>query len=186
MATLNVHEAMGSKVDREAVATLVLPQLWSMSMGPRASHLSHHALIPAHQISAQRRSVYQVHVVSLSPLTSVPIMLILPSVIKTLGSRVEQEHAQHLRDVRRIEQQTSTYDQTMQTGSTFGANGNGSGEVDFESLVKGTASPAMGQSSTMGTGSLDPWDEGWADSGDLDASLVSLRLSIPGYPYIDE
>ncbi|CCA68430.1 related to bovine rhodopsin kinase and to YGR052w [Serendipita indica DSM 11827] len=34
MATLNVHEAMGFKVDREAVATLVLPHLWTMSMGP--------------------------------------------------------------------------------------------------------------------------------------------------------
>ena len=35
MATLAVQEAMGMKVDREAVATLVLPQLWAMSMGPR-------------------------------------------------------------------------------------------------------------------------------------------------------
>lgn len=35
MATLGVQEAMGLKVDREAVATLVLPQLWAMSMGPR-------------------------------------------------------------------------------------------------------------------------------------------------------
>lgn len=26
---------MGAKVDREAVATLVLPQLWAFSMGPR-------------------------------------------------------------------------------------------------------------------------------------------------------
>ncbi|KAF9001944.1 kinase-like domain-containing protein [Cyathus striatus] len=34
MATLSVHEAMGFKVDREAVAMLVLPQLWAMSMGP--------------------------------------------------------------------------------------------------------------------------------------------------------
>ncbi|KAF8432465.1 kinase-like domain-containing protein [Boletus edulis BED1] len=34
MATLAVQEAMGFKVDREAVASLVLPQLWSMSMGP--------------------------------------------------------------------------------------------------------------------------------------------------------
>ncbi|KAL9714959.1 Protein kinase domain-containing protein ppk32 [Leucoagaricus gongylophorus] len=33
MATLSVQEAMGFKVDREAVATLVLPQLWTMSMG---------------------------------------------------------------------------------------------------------------------------------------------------------
>jgi len=35
MATLAVHAAMGAKVDREAIATLVLPQLWAMSMGPR-------------------------------------------------------------------------------------------------------------------------------------------------------
>lgn len=32
-----VHEAMGAKVDREAVANLVLPQLWSFSMGPLLS-----------------------------------------------------------------------------------------------------------------------------------------------------
>lgn len=38
MATLAVHEAMGAKVDREAVAGLVLPQLWAMSMGPRESY----------------------------------------------------------------------------------------------------------------------------------------------------
>ncbi|KAJ6500441.1 kinase-like domain-containing protein [Mycena sanguinolenta] len=37
MATLVVQEAMGLKVDREAVATLVLPQLWAMSMGPLLS-----------------------------------------------------------------------------------------------------------------------------------------------------
>ncbi|KAF8228958.1 kinase-like protein [Tricholoma matsutake] len=34
VTTLSVQEAMGFKVDREAVATLVLPQLWAMSMGP--------------------------------------------------------------------------------------------------------------------------------------------------------
>ena len=34
ITTLSVQEAMGFKVDREAVATLVLPQLWAMSMGP--------------------------------------------------------------------------------------------------------------------------------------------------------
>ena len=39
MATLSVQEAMGFKVDREAVANLVLPQLWAMSMGPRKSPL---------------------------------------------------------------------------------------------------------------------------------------------------
>lgn len=37
LATLEVQEAMGMKVDREAVATLVLPQLWTLSMGPMLS-----------------------------------------------------------------------------------------------------------------------------------------------------
>jgi hypothetical protein len=36
MGTLAVQEAMGMKVDREAVATLVLPQLWAMCIGPSA------------------------------------------------------------------------------------------------------------------------------------------------------
>ena len=38
MATLLVQEAMGFKVDREAVAMAVLPQLWQMAMGPRTLH----------------------------------------------------------------------------------------------------------------------------------------------------
>lgn len=45
LATLNVHEAMGQKVDREAVATLVLPQLWTMTMGP-CQFSSHIVRIP--------------------------------------------------------------------------------------------------------------------------------------------
>ncbi|GAA5986364.1 hypothetical protein JCM11641_005356 [Rhodosporidiobolus odoratus] len=34
IATLAVHEEMGKKCEVEAVATLILPQLWSMSVGP--------------------------------------------------------------------------------------------------------------------------------------------------------
>ncbi|KAK4048951.1 Protein kinase domain-containing protein ppk32 [Microbotryomycetes sp. JL201] len=34
VATLAVHEAMGNKVEISAIATLILPQLWAMSMGP--------------------------------------------------------------------------------------------------------------------------------------------------------
>lgn len=63
MATLNVHEAMGSKVDREAVATLVLPQLWAMSMGPRESRfpcMGNNKLT----FSTERRPVHQIYGVS--------------------------------------------------------------------------------------------------------------------------
>ncbi|GAA6030581.1 hypothetical protein JCM8097_006219 [Rhodosporidiobolus ruineniae] len=34
IATLAVHEEMGKKCEVEAIATLILPQLWSMSIGP--------------------------------------------------------------------------------------------------------------------------------------------------------
>ncbi|GAC96470.1 likely protein kinase [Pseudozyma hubeiensis SY62] len=34
IATLAVHESMATKVDRETLATAIIPQLWVMSMGP--------------------------------------------------------------------------------------------------------------------------------------------------------
>jgi SCY1-like protein 2 len=76
---------------------------------------------------------------------------------------VEEEHAKHLRDVRRIEQQTNTYQNTETNSFGMIGNGNGNGEMDFESLVKGGSgtSPVPPSSGNMG---LDPWDEGWTDS----------------------
>jgi SCY1-like protein 2 len=52
MATLAVQEAMGLKVDREAVATLVLPQLWAMSIGP-CRHLTPFPIYAHLNISGQ-------------------------------------------------------------------------------------------------------------------------------------
>ena len=64
MATLGVHEAMGAKVDREAIATLVLPQLWAMSMGPcRFSPILIDLSDPRYY-SAERRSIQSLHDVS--------------------------------------------------------------------------------------------------------------------------
>jgi len=91
-------------------------------------------------------------------------------VIKTLGSRVEEEHAQHLRDVRRIEQQTNTYNQTLENGSAFNTNGTNGGEMNFEDLVKGTSSPKPQAINSMGG---MPWDEGWADSNTGVDTMVS-------------
>lgn len=59
MATLALHEAMGAKVDREAIATLVLPQLWAMSMGPReyqriSQHRSHDSLLTYSVLNADQ------------------------------------------------------------------------------------------------------------------------------------
>jgi hypothetical protein len=49
-------------------------------------------------------------------------------------------------------------------GMELGMNGGGSGEIDFEALVKGASrTPVPASNSASG---LDPWDEGWADGGD--------------------
>ncbi|ORY66808.1 hypothetical protein BCR35DRAFT_308461 [Leucosporidium creatinivorum] len=97
IATLAVHEAMGSKVEIEAIATLILPQLWAMSMGP---------LLNAGQFAK------------------------FMSVIKRLGTRVEEEHSRQLGELRRLEESSA--------GAGVNGGAGGGGEVmDFESLVRG-------------------------------------------------
>ena len=63
MATLLVQEAMGFKVDREAVAMAVLPQLWQMAMGPCVSPflLVIEPRLMGYLNSVERRSILQVH-----------------------------------------------------------------------------------------------------------------------------
>lgn len=151
MATLNVHEAMGMKVDREAVAGLVLPQLWMMSMGPCKSPTRRVAKRSS-PCSTQRGSIQQVYEVSSScPGRSV---LTLFSVIKSLGARVEREHIEHLRAVRQAEAQTASLGM-QNTGWELGHE---AAEVDFETLVgrSSTSTPRVenGAASSM----MDDWD----------------------------
>jgi len=139
MATLAVHEAMGAKVGLEAIATLVLPQLWSMSMGP---------LLNADQFGR------------------------FMTVIKSLGARVETEHSKHLREVRKMEEQTNSFaNGSSENPFDFNAVGS-SQEVDFETLVKGggaVSSPAAASAAAA----ADPWGDGWDDPAPADNSLVS-------------
>ena len=87
---------------------------------------------------------------------------------------MEQEHTQHLRDVRRIEQQTASFANSLAAGSSFELNGNGGGEVDFESLVKGRNGPPNPFAQSSAPSSTDPWDvDGWA-LGTEDANIVSV------------
>lgn len=138
MATLSVHEAMGQKVSLEAIATLVLPQLWAMSMGP---------LLNADQFARFMR------------------------VIQSLGARVEKEHSQHLREVRKMEEQTTSF-------ATNGVPGDftaPSGEVDFETLVKG-GSGGVG-ATTSAPATIDPWSmDGW-DDDNLVSSPAHFELT---------
>lgn len=119
MSTLAVHEAMGMKVDREAVATLVLPQLWAMSMGPCES-------------MCMVTRVGSTCLLSGLTVLSVSQFKRFMEVIKRLGDRVQKEHDQYLRDSQRIEDRSATAVNGITTP-------NMGGTVDFESLVAGNA-----------------------------------------------
>lgn len=116
MATLSVQEAMGLKVDREAVATLVLPQLWAMSIGPCKFYFCFMSIFL--NISSAVLNVDQFQR--------------FMAVIKKLGDRVEKEHDQFLRDSQRLEDRSAT---AAMNGSMGGLTTRGG--MDFETLVGG-------------------------------------------------
>lgn len=101
----------------------------------------------------------------------------LRSVIKSLGNRVEREHLEHLRAIRRADEQTSTFARASATASGF--NMNGGGEVDFEALVgsKGTTGgsngAANGSRGVQGLSLDDPWDrtDDWLASAPATSSI---------------
>ena len=61
------------------------------------------------------------------------------TVVKKLGARVEEEHFRHLSEIRRLEETSNraTPSQPSGVGPT--------GEVDFESLVRGSAANGQAQ-----------------------------------------
>jgi SCY1-like protein 2 len=76
------------------------------------------------------------------------------SVIKSLGARVEREHIEHLRAVRKAEAQTASLGM-QNTGWELGHE---STEVDFETLVgRSSASTPRGVENGASTSMLDDW-----------------------------
>ncbi|XAO23468.1 hypothetical protein I312_102246 [Cryptococcus bacillisporus CA1280] len=168
MATLAVHEAMGTKVDREATATLVLPQLWSMSMGP---------LLNAEQFGK--------------------FMAVIKTLGARVEAE-HTKHLRDVHLIEAQTASLAAANAAALNACSFGgvgqSNGDGGGDVDFEALVRGNGS-GMGSSGsvvpTVGvTGVTDPWDdEGWLNDtpstaiannndGSLASAFPSLSLGI--------
>ncbi|KIR43293.1 SCY1 protein kinase [Cryptococcus deuterogattii 99/473] len=164
MATLAVHEAMGAKVDREATATLVLPQLWSMSMGP---------LLNAEQFRK--------------------FMAVIKTLGARVEAE-HTKHLRDVHLIEAQTASLAAANAAALNAGSFGrvaqSNGDGGGDVDFEALVRGNGS-GMGSSGsvvpTVGvTGVTDPWDdEGWlnntpstAIANNNDSGLTSVFPSL--------
>lgn len=156
MATLSVHEAMGQKVSLEAIATLVLPQLWVMAMGP--CKLTSEAPQLTLVLNTDQFARFM-------------------SVIQSLGARVEREHSQHLREVRKMEEQTASM-HVSNGDNPFDFSGQ-TQEVDFETLVKGgTPSGSTPAAATT----ADPWDmDSWGND-DLVSQRALRKLILELYP----
>ena len=137
MATLLVQEAMGFKVDREAVAMAVLPQLWQMAMGPRTLH-------PFLTIKPKLMG-------GTSTVLNIEQFQKFMAVIKKLGDRVEREHGQFLRDSQRLE------DRSAIPASGAAPNPVG-GDVNFENLV-GRGDGVTVKQDTAINGTSKGWDE---------------------------
>ncbi|KAE8540149.1 hypothetical protein D1P53_004087 [Cryptococcus gattii VGV] len=168
MATLAVHEAMGAKVDREATATLVLPQLWSMSMGP---------LLNAEQFGK--------------------FMAVIKTLGARVEAE-HTKHLRDVHLIEAQTASLAAANAAALNAGSFGgvgqSNGDGGGDVDFEALVRRNGS-GMGSSGSVVpivgvTGVTDPWDdEGWLNDtpstaiannndGGLASAFPSLSLGI--------
>lgn len=126
MAALDVFRAIGNLVDSDFLAMDVLPILWQFSLGP---------LLNLAQFQAYM------------------------TLIKTLSSRVENEHTRKLQELGASNTTTATSrNDFMSFGSVGGTNGldsaNGSGETDFEALVRGEGGGASNGTDMLGG---DPW-----------------------------
>jgi SCY1-like protein 2 len=174
MGTLAVQEAMGFKVDREAVATLVLPQLWALSMGPCA--LPSTAISPpflALFITYSRRSI---------PVLNLQQFDRFMDVIRKLGERVAKEHNQFLRDNQRIGDKSGLHaadgsDGLNGAGMGLGGSSNGNGgAINFESLV-GQAGAGMSvkqDSSATPSWDDDPWGSILATTSEVEPFTAQM------------
>jgi SCY1-like protein 2 len=136
IAALNVLRHVGAVADEEFVAMDILPVLWSMSFGP---------LLDLKQFQA------------------------FMDLIKSLSTRVEADRTKKLSELSGINgSKIKGDDDFMSFGATNAFQSNGgseNAEVDFESLVKGSA---------VGGVKPNPMDSGW-DSGPANAAAQPPR-----------
>ncbi|WVR05700.1 hypothetical protein IAU60_002724 [Kwoniella sp. DSM 27419] len=155
MATLAVHEAMGAKVDREAIATLVLPQLWAMSMGPLLNAEQFMRFMSVIKTLGAR--VEQEHSVHLRDV-----------------HRIESQTASLAA--------ANAFALNSAAGDSS-AMGSGA-EMDFETLVRGAGGASPNPASVIGGTSSDPWDdEGWLNGtsdGGLSSTFPALGVNHTG------
>ncbi|WWC87998.1 uncharacterized protein L201_002900 [Kwoniella dendrophila CBS 6074] len=142
MATLAVHEAMGAKVDREAIATLVLPQLWAMSMGP---------LLNANQFTK---------------------FMSVVKTLGARVEQEHSQHLKDVHRIEAQTASLAAQNAFALNGhnNSLGGSSVNGGELDFETLVRGgSAAPSPNPAVSNTIGVTDPWDdEGWLNVGDTD------------------
>ena len=110
LATLAVHEQIGAKCDIQAIATLVLPQLWAMSVTPLLDVGQFGRFMSAiRQLGARVEEEHTRHLAEIKRLE------------ETSGTGSSRARG------------------TSHENGDFGMLGSNGGDVDFESLVRGNS-----------------------------------------------
>ncbi|EJT45147.1 clathrin-coated vesicle protein [Trichosporon asahii var. asahii CBS 8904] len=156
--------SMVSTLDATTLTSKLVPLLAKIKTKEPAVTM---ATLSVHEAMGQKVSLDAIATL-LTPVLNTDQFARFMSVIQTLGARVEREHSQHLREVRKMEEQTATMN-VSNGDNPFDFSGQ-SQEVDFETLVKGGTPSA---STPAAASTADPWDmDNWGND-DLN--------SIPGF-----
>mgnify|MGYP006877408223 CR=1 FL=1 len=133
MAALDVFKAISNQVDSDFLAMDILPILWSFSLGP---------------------------------LLNLPQFQAYMTLIKSTSARVENEQTRKLQELGANNATATTRNEFMTFGGPPTTNGfessNGSGDTDFEALVRGDKQGGAPGGTDMLGG--DPWANGSASA----------------------
>ncbi|KAF2704525.1 hypothetical protein K504DRAFT_449523 [Pleomassaria siparia CBS 279.74] len=144
MAVLDVFKAISNQVDTEFLAMDVLPILWQFSLGP---------------------------------LLNLPQFQSYMTLIKSMSQKVENDQTRKLQELGANASNTvsASRNDFMTFGGISGSNGidnsNGTGETDFEALVRGEGGTTNGGSDMLGGG-------GWGNAP-ISASSSTILPSRP-------
>lgn len=151
MNTLAVHEQIGLKCDIQVLATLVLPQLWAMSI---------------------------------TPLLSVEQFARFMTVIRALGTRVEEEQSRHLAEIKRLEESSGGSNGVGGTARRQMPDINGeTSRGDFEALVRGNGANGVSHSSSAAQDPFGGADD-FAGFGSMSVNSPSIAVTESAAPHI--
>lgn len=156
---------MGKHLDKEIIATELLPQLWRMSFGPllNVDQVCYLSILALCKRVSSLCLVVEVFLISIYFIIQFKKFM---RTIRELSTRVEEQHTKHLQQVKSLDDQTRSL--TIDNASVASSNmvSSDGGISDFERLVQGGGVNAF------------------ADTGDDPfGAMVGSSVAVPGHTH---